>query len=42
MGVNFKIYFTKVEYECADWVNLANDSDNLLSFMNTVMNIWLP
>jgi len=31
----------KVAYECADWVSLAKDSVNLLSFMNTAMNIWL-
>jgi hypothetical protein len=39
---NIKIDYTEVIVESVDWINVAQDRDQLWALVNTIMNLWVP
>jgi hypothetical protein len=39
---NIKMIFEELWWEHLDWINLAQDTDQLQVLVNTVMNLWVP
>jgi hypothetical protein len=42
MGDNIKADFQEVGCGCMDWIELVQDRDRLLSFVNAIMNLRVP
>jgi hypothetical protein len=39
---NIRMDLKEIEYEVVDWIRLAQDGDQWLALVNTVMNLWVP
>jgi hypothetical protein len=39
---NIKIYLRETGWGGMDWIDLAQDKDQLNALANTVMNLWVP
>jgi hypothetical protein len=39
---NIRMDITEIEWECVDWMYLAQDKDQWRALVNTVMNLRLP
>jgi hypothetical protein len=39
---NIKMDLREIEWDCMDWIYLAEDRDQWRILVNTVMNFWVP
>jgi hypothetical protein len=39
---NIKVYLRETEWDCMDWIDLAQDRDQWRALVNTVMNARVP
>jgi hypothetical protein len=39
---NIRMDLREIGWEGVDWIHLAQDRDQCLAFVNTVMNLWVP
>jgi hypothetical protein len=39
---NIKMDFREIEWDCMDWIDLAQDRDQWRALVNTVMNLPVP
>jgi hypothetical protein len=42
VGGKYKMDLREIGWEVMDWIDLAQDRDQLRALMNTVMNLWVP
>jgi hypothetical protein len=38
---NIKIDLREIKWDGMDWIDLAQDRDQRMTFLNTVMNLWI-
>jgi hypothetical protein len=39
---NIKMDLREIEWDSVDWIHMAQDRDQWMPLVNTVMNLWVP